>query len=339
MTTVLFDPETRDNFLPDTFDSNASVFETLVDSPDTRPKLGCMGSTEIVELIKANLDGMPVQMQSAARFIIDHPSEVALLSMREQARKAGVPPATMTRLAQRIGFPGYQDLKDTYAEAIRDNVAWFSGRAVNMLSRRREYGEVSLVTETIDAITRAINELRRPAAIEKLLKAADILHRAQRIYCIGARATFPVAFLFDYTQRYYSDKIRLLEGAGGSGVDLMHRISSKDALLAVSLSPYATSTQRTVKLAHAAGATVVAITDTEASPVARKADVSILISARSPSFFDTISPALASAEILVALLASRAGPDVPKKVRQHERHLQDAGVFWNSTKRSQNDSE
>ena len=148
-----------------------------------------------------------------------------------------------------------------------------------------------------------------------------------------------VAFLFDYTQRYYSDKICLLEGAGGSGVDLMHRISSKDALLAVSLSPYAVSTQRTVKLAHAAGASIVAITDTEASPVARKANVAILLSAQSPSFFDTISPALAAAEILVALLASRAGPDVPKKVREHERHLQAAGVFWNSTKRGQNDSE
>src|SRR5262249_19175579 len=138
-----------------------------------------MGSAEIVERIKADLDGMPVQMQAAARFIIDHPSEVALLSMREQARKAGVPPVTMSRLGQRIGFRGSQDLKGTYGEAIRDNVAWFSGRAVNMLSRRREYGEVSLVTETVDAIAGAITQLRRPAAIEKLIKAADILERGK----------------------------------------------------------------------------------------------------------------------------------------------------------------
>ena len=296
-----------------------------------------MGSAEIVERIKADLDGMPVQMQAAARFIIDHPSEVALLSMREQARKAGVPPVTMTRLAQRIGFPGYQDLKDTYVEAIRDNVAWFSGRAVNMLSRRREYGEAALVTETADAIARSVAELRRPATIEKLIKSANILERAKRIYCIGARATFPVAFLFDYTQRYYSDKICLLEGPGGSGIDLMHHVNRKDALLAVSLEPYANSTHRAVKLAHAAGAAVVAITDRESAPVARMADVTILVSAQSPSFFDTISPALSAAEILVALLASRAGPDVPKKVRQHERHLQAAGVFWSAAKRSSND--
>jgi hypothetical protein len=53
---------------------------------------------------------------------------------------------------------------------------------------------------------------------------------------------------------------------------------------------------------------------------------------------DGHDPALAAAEIIVALLASRAGPDVPKKVRQHEQHLQAAGVFWSSAKRSRNGS-
>jgi DNA-binding MurR/RpiR family transcriptional regulator len=298
-----------------------------------------MGSAEIVERIKTALDDMPVQMQVAARFIMDQPSEVALLSMREQARKAGVPPATMTRLAQRLGFSGYQDLKDAYVEAVRNNVPWFSGRAVNMLNRRKQIGEAALVTETVNSIARAVEELSRPATVDALIKATNILERARSVYCIGARATFPVAFLFDYTQRFYSDKIHLLEGPGGSGVDRMHRIGSKDALLAVSLSPYSNSTHRATQLAHKAGAKIVAITDSEFAPVARLANVVILVSAQSPSFFDTISPALAAAEVLVALLASRAGADVPKNVSRHEKLLRDAGVFWTPGKRNQTDHE
>jgi DNA-binding MurR/RpiR family transcriptional regulator len=291
-----------------------------------------MGRAEIVERIKTSLDGMSVQMQAAARFIMDQPSEVALLSMREQARKAGVPPATMMRLAQRLGFSGYQDLKDAYVEAIRDNLAWFSGRAVNMLNRREQIGEVALITETVNSISQAVGDLNRPANVDALISAADILEKSRSVYCIGARATFPVAFLFDYTQRYYSDKVHLLEGPGGSGIDLMHRITNKDALLAVSLSPYANST-------HRAGAKIVAITDSEFAPVARLANVAMLVSAQSPSFFDTISPALAAAEVLVALLASRGGADVPKKILQHEKHLRDAGVFWTPNKRNQQPDE
>ena len=294
-----------------------------------------MGSAEIVERIKTALDDMPIQLQTAARFVMEQPSEVALLSMREQARKAGVSPAAMTRLAQRIGFSGYQDLKDAYADAIRDNVPWFSGRAASMLNRREQIGEAALATETVKSITRGVSELNRPGTIDAFIKATDILEKANQIFCIGARSTFPVAFLFEYTQRYFSQKTRLLESPGYSGADLMTGISPKDALLTVSLSPYAVSTHRATQFAHDAGAKIVAITDTEFSPVGRLATTAIIVSSESPSFFDTISPALAAAEVLVALIASRAGPDVPKKVRQHEKRLRDAGTFWAAEKRNQ----
>ena len=280
------------------------------------------------------MDRLSGQMQVAARFIMDQPSEVALLSMREQARKAGVPPATMTRLARRLGFSSYQELKNAYAESIRDNVAWFSGRAVNMLNRRDQIGEVALVNETVSSIAKAVEDINRPATVEALIKAANILEKSRVVYCVGARATFPVAFLFDYTQRYYSDKIHLLDGPGGSAIDLLNHITSKDALLAVSLSPYAISTHRATELAHRAGARLIAITDSKSSPIALLAQAVILVSARSPSFFDTISPALAASEVLVALLASRAGADVPAKIRQHEKHLRDAGVFWTPDRRA-----
>ncbi|MGH7879602.1 MAG: MurR/RpiR family transcriptional regulator, partial [Candidatus Binataceae bacterium] len=53
--------------------------------------------------LKADFEQLPPQLKEAARWVIDHPADVALLSMREQARRAGIPPATLTRLAQRLG--------------------------------------------------------------------------------------------------------------------------------------------------------------------------------------------------------------------------------------------
>ena len=51
--------------------------------------------------LTAGFDTLPPQLKEAARWVIDHPADVALLTMREQARRAGIPPATLTRLAQR----------------------------------------------------------------------------------------------------------------------------------------------------------------------------------------------------------------------------------------------
>ena len=62
-------------------------------------------------------DILPPQLQTAARYMLDRPDDVALLSMREQARRAGVPPATMTRLAKRLGLEGYDQVRELYAGA------------------------------------------------------------------------------------------------------------------------------------------------------------------------------------------------------------------------------
>ena len=76
----------------------------------------------IRERLTADYDELPRQMQQAARYVLDHPADIPLLSMRRQAKEAGVQPATMTRLAKRVGFDGYEAIRDIYAAALRDPV-------------------------------------------------------------------------------------------------------------------------------------------------------------------------------------------------------------------------
>ena len=71
------------------------------------------------EHIISRFDGMSPQLQQAARYILEHPQEVALVSMRELSRNAGVQPSTMTRLAKFLDLPGYDDIRSHHAEALR----------------------------------------------------------------------------------------------------------------------------------------------------------------------------------------------------------------------------
>ena len=82
------------------------------------------------ERIVSLFDGMSPQLRQAARYIIGHPQEVALVSMRELARNAGVQPSTMTRLAKFLGLAGYDDIRAHHAEAIRFRVDGFAARAM-----------------------------------------------------------------------------------------------------------------------------------------------------------------------------------------------------------------
>src|SRR3569833_1012303 len=95
--------------------------------------------------LRSGFDALSPQLREAARWVIDHPDDVALLSTREQAKRAGVTPATLTRLAQKLGFPGYDGVRKIYADAVRRRPESYRGRAEELLSRHTLEGDAALV--------------------------------------------------------------------------------------------------------------------------------------------------------------------------------------------------
>jgi DNA-binding MurR/RpiR family transcriptional regulator len=271
--------------------------------------------------IVAEYEAMPPQLQAAARWALDHPQDVALLSMREQARRAGVVPVTMTRLAQRLGYPGYDAIRALHAERMRRAGPVFAGKAKALVERRKHQGDTALAFELVEALARQIEALCAPSTLEQLKGAASGLGRARRIFAIGQRSSYPVAFHFAYVLGLAHPGVRLLDAPGATGPDALRDAGKGDALLAVSVRPYTRDTVETVDFAARQGLSIVAITDSELSPLCRSASASVLVPTASPSFFHTMAPAFAIAEMLASLVAAGAGADGLTAVRKMDRQF------------------
>src|SRR6202022_4625371 len=98
----------------------------------------------LTEQIIQAFDTMPGQLQAGARYVLERPRDVALLSMREQARQAGVQPATMTRLAKHLGMDGYDRVRELYAAAVREGDLGFAGKAGVQLVSQKLKGDKAL---------------------------------------------------------------------------------------------------------------------------------------------------------------------------------------------------
>jgi len=59
---------------------------------------------EVIARLLADFDELPGQLQLCARYLIDHPHEVGLQSMRTLAANAEVQPNSFVRLARHLGF-------------------------------------------------------------------------------------------------------------------------------------------------------------------------------------------------------------------------------------------
>src|SRR6202158_2702077 len=127
----------------------------------------------LTEQIIKTVDDMPAPFQAGARYVLDRPRDVALLSMREQARQAGGQPATMTRLAKRLGMDGYDDVSELYAAAVREGGLGFAGKAGVQVVSQKLKGDKALAVDMLRSIGKQIDRLAAPASLERLAAGAQ----------------------------------------------------------------------------------------------------------------------------------------------------------------------
>lgn len=275
------------------------------------------------EMILERFPSLSPKMQEAARFIVDHPNEVVTTSMRTIAERAGVQPATFVRLAQQLGYPGWPQLKEAVVSDMGLQPERYGQRAKNLATRGRTHQMLdelfSTQKENLDWTASRYSETL-PCAV-KLIKKAKTVHVA------GFRASFPVAYSFVYAYRLFRNSVQLIDGNHG-GLEMQLRlIENKDVVIVTSFAPYSREAVLVIEAAKAAGASIIALTDSDASPLALEADVAILFSINSPSFFPSLTAASSITEALLALLVVDAGESGVQKLDDAEQQLLASGSY------------
>lgn len=286
-----------------------------------------MSNGPLAKRIVQSFDQLSGQLQTAARYILDHPHEVALKSMREQARDAHVLPATMTRLAQHFGFQGYEDIRDLYAGAIRNGELGYAGKASAQVARQRLQGDRALGAEMTGLIARQIDALGQPDQLTRLIAIAGCLASANTVYCLGLRSCHAVAWYLAYVLSLIGSRSVLLDGAAAIGYDPIVHATPKDVLVVNTIMPYSRMTIEIARYASSRKVPIVAITDSEVSPIAKLAKHSVIVATESPSFFHAMSPSFAAAETLTALVAGQRGKASSKALRKTDEQLENFKVY------------
>ncbi len=280
-----------------------------------------MDRATLADRITESFEDLPGQLGAAARYILDNPGDVALLSMREQARRAGVQPWTMTRLAKRFGFDGYDELRQLHGEALKEQALGFAGKAGEQVARQRQGGSHALARDIAAQTAAQLGNLADAGTLEALARAAATLAAARRIYCFGLRSSHAVAAHFTYSMTFLGEKAHLLDHVNGAGLDKLRHATAEDVFFVTTVAPYTRATVEAAASARALGLTVVALTDSAVSPLASLADQCVIVSTESPSFLHTMTPAFAAAEILAALVAGEGGEEALSEIAKTEALL------------------
>jgi DNA-binding MurR/RpiR family transcriptional regulator len=278
---------------------------------------------QLAALIRARFSELSPQFQMGAGFLLDHPDEVAVSSMRKVAERAQVQPASLVRLAQQLGFPGWNELRSLFVARVRTRPEPLTSRARSLV---RSNAKDALAHELLAAQQ---HNLAATAAQSSrvTVEAARLLRRAHHVHVAGFRSCYPVAFGFVYGYRLFRPSVSLLDGEAGTLEMQLRSIQRDSATVVVSFAPYSAEAVRVAEAAQEQGSKLIAITDSAVSPIALNADKVLIFSHESPSFFPSLVAATAIAEALVAHLLALEGAHAVDQLEIAERSLHSKGAY------------
>ncbi|MEM5326029.1 MurR/RpiR family transcriptional regulator [Paraburkholderia sp. JHI2823] len=278
---------------------------------------------QLAALIRARFADLSPQFQTGAAFLLDHPDEVAVSSMRKVAERARVQPASLVRLSQLLGFPGWNELRDLFVARVRTRPEPLSSRARSLVAGSTKDG---LAREMLLAQQHNL-EASAAQNTHSMVEAARLLRRAKHVHVAGFRSCYAVAFGLVYGYRFFRPSVSLLGGEAGTLEMQLLGIERDSATIVVSFAPYSVEAVRVAEAALAKGGRLIAITDSAVSPIALHAHKALIFTHESPSFFPSLVAATALAESLVAHLLALEGSGGIAQLEQAERSLNARGAY------------
>ena len=276
------------------------------------------------ERLMERLQELPAQLAASARFIVDHPDAMVMSSMRQIAARVGVAPTTLLRLARTLGYADWARFREVYVAQFRTSPPHYAEKA-GALSRRRGIG--GLVEELRRAQASALQHAAATNAADAIEEAARILNRAPRIFVAAFMSCRAPGLAFTYICRLFRSNVTLLGSEGSALVADLADLRADDAVLSVNFVPYARDIRLIAEAVERSRASLVSIADSRVTPLSAQAKSILLFAPESPSFFPSITPAVALVENLAAAMLAQAGHGAASRVGAIEKSLYSSGSY------------
>jgi DNA-binding MurR/RpiR family transcriptional regulator len=141
---------------------------------------------------------------------------------------------------------------------------------------------------------------------------------------------YPAAFFFHYSATMFSGKTELVEGDGGTGLDAMRNIGSKDVALVFTCRPYPLAILRTLRFVQQRGAKLVAVTDGPLSPAVRAASVVLNVRPTKTGLLSSAAANVLVSHVLAAVFLAVSGKSSVAAIRSAEQHFAAFEVYSKS---------
>jgi DNA-binding MurR/RpiR family transcriptional regulator len=278
----------------------------------------------ILHTIKTNMSSFSKGQKRIGSYILENYDKAAFMTASKLGNLVGVSESTVVRFAAELGYDGYPSMQRALQEMIRSRLT--------STQRIQQAGELldqdDMLGAVLDTDIENLREMEAHADRDAFNDAVERIQKARNIYILGVRSSSFVAGYLNFYMHLLFENVTLVQSnAAGEILEQLFRIGPGDVLIAISFPRYSKVTINTVKFARDRGATIVAMTDNDLSPIYQMSDAALLAPCEMISFVDSMAAPVSVINALLLALANRVGADVSATFEELEDIWNEYSVF------------
>ena len=250
-----------------------------------------------------------------ANYILSSYDKAAFMTASRLGKTVKVSESTVVRFAAELGYDGYPAMQRTLQEMIRNKLTSVQRIEVSD-DRIGNHDILSMVMQSdMDKLRLTLEQIDRDAFDGAV---SDIV-AAKRIYILGLRSARAIStFLAFYFNLIFENVTHVAASSASEVFEQLLRVGPDDVVIGVSFPRYSKRTVAAMSFAHDRGARVIAITDSDASPLAEASDRVLMAKSDMVSFVDSLVAPLSLVNALIVAISRVKKQDISQSLGELE---------------------
>jgi DNA-binding MurR/RpiR family transcriptional regulator len=275
-----------------------------------------------------DLELLPKKKYRVIKYVLDHPEEIISMNTADLAKKLKVDPVTIIKACQGIGLEGFHDLKKKLKEKLIGNDKKSSFNQVLSefaVSTSTDEAIRNALSRDLEMLTRTIEKI----SFEKIKQTCQAIVSSRQTYIIGLGYIGNVANYLQSLLRSHLPQTHAITEYNGMLFDYMGHFGKGDVVLAIGFDQCQNQTIKALKKAKEKGATTIALTDSEYSPLCAYSRHELFVYP-APNYF--LSPLIGAFSICNAIKHCIVEMTKPQSTRQsaaYKKLVEEENVYYN----------
>ena len=253
-------------------------------------------------LTQSHLKLTPAEARIAQMLLADYPV-AGLGTASSLARRAGVSDPTVIRLVTKLGFDGFPAFQ---ARLLEEVDAGLRSPQMMMQARRPAAKGRGIAESYLHSVATAIEASAAKGLPQTYERAIQLIMEAKgRVLLLGGRFSRYVSAMLAAYLAQFRPGIESVAPLCAESFDKLVDLDKRDALVVFDYRRYQTDVVQFAQQAAQRGVPIVLFTDPWKSPIAADAKVVLVTSGEVGSPYDSLAPAVAQIEALLAHIVAR----------------------------------